>query len=260
MTYTKLGAKRRTRYPKRVPRKNKRWSVAVGGSYSNPLFGQASGNIRFNSRAFKSAVKKVVNTSGAPLHVLASPAATGMTHDTLYTLPIFQNIIKSTTDTGAGLRAADQIKPLSLHIKGAFECPASAQYSIFEFKIVSLDGDYLSASGNTWQSGVGTSDMFKSGTTAHGLPLAINDPKKCKVMFHRTITIRPQSTATVTAKNFDFYFKFAPNFTYKYLTGSNYGEKNVYAVCNAFISNGTGGTTVAGYLHNNIDFCYLDNA
>lgn len=245
---------------KRVParRFKKRWNVSASAN----VFGY-KGALKLGSRGFTQAVKQVIVNEGGMVH-MGYPSFTGgnFLQNTIYTLPIFSSISRSTTETGVGFRGTDKIKPLSYHIKGSLDwAPRATIYdSSITFMIIKIDDAYLSGSAlNVFQSGVGSSNIFRF-TNSTDLQNSTIDTSKCSVIakhtFHNKQTVSQQNSTT----RVDIFHKFKVGMEFKYNTGTNFADRNYYVVVMGRLVGGATGVTAVASFDGCVDLVYQDPA
>lgn len=243
------------RFARKGRRFAKRWNVSAQAN----VFGYR-GALKLGSRGFTQAVKQVMVNEGGSLHLGSSNVSQTFTHNTIMTLPLFSSIQRSTTDVGVGLRGSDKIKPLSYHFKVTIDWKALLTNQNMTFMLVSIDDAYMSGSAiNTFASAVGSTNLFRF-TNSYDLEQSFIDTTKCRVLFKKTYSSVANITGQFRSSECDMYHKFPSGYEFKYNTGTNFGDKNLYLIAFGRTVGGTAGTTQICDVNGCVDLVYQDPA
>lgn len=243
---------------KKSPSKQKRWYVDASLPSKLPFLGGAG--VRFGSGTqplTKRSVQSIVrNTLLENKEKIVIGLQQEIKHSTIYTWNPFSNISIGTGDTQ---RIGDCIHIKSVKINGLFSdygrAAANNATSCFRFMWVKHIAQYGSGV-DTMVSGLGTTEIFKNGTSV--LAYANADSDKCTVLMDKSINISPKvisaaATGLAQFQNISLDLPMPPNgITLQFNTPTgNYAKSyNYYLLVFAEqVFTGTSGVTTCGYLN-----------
>lgn len=254
MPYVNKGKKPtvRSKAQSKVMAKNKRWYV--NASATLPFVGKTSfaAGSGLAKRSLKNQLQNLLLENKTKL---IEQFQTNALHNTIYTLPLLSNI---PIGTGDASRLSDRISVksirLNMYVSQRATVASTATASFWRVLLLRHSAEYGSGS-DAWVSGLGSSEIFQSGTTVVGN--GIVDYDKCTVLQEKWITLKRSDSAGIDVKHFTMEI-FNIEQIYNSPT-SNYGKQwNYYCVVIPQQDGSTAGTTQVGYIQCNGMVTFVD--
>jgi hypothetical protein len=167
-------------------------------------------------------------------------AASGVTHNTIYTANVLNGISQG---TGDGNRIGDSIHIDHITLNCLLDTATGSSNVVpvkLRVMLLACTAQYTQAS---FGSGLGSSDLFYA--TSTNLLISRLNPRLCKLLCDEIIHIQPTVAAVGTVGYGHINCKVDAPFEFR--TGTQYGTAaNLYLVTIPYVVGGTSGTTQAG--------------
>jgi len=244
-----------------VPERAK-WITPIAGAIGSNLFtatkqryrsGRSYTNTNYKRRrsagrgsSFHSMVVKEM-----PAKHYAGATATGTTHNTLNTFVPTTGIVQGLTNA---TRVGDSIQLCALKLNMSFQTPNTSNGYTYRI-IVGWTGEEYNFP-SSFGSGLGTSEIFLTGTSANWTPAAIVNPKAFTVLYDGNIDVNSQVSGVPDCRTENIRVPLNGKFDYQ-ADGSIQGKtRNLAVVLIGAAVNGVSGTTSTGLVVINYDLIF----